>query len=247
MGFSFHFGRFVHPVTVRRALESHGLKCKRPYKALLLTQRRRIGRLTWAMAHLRWTRRQWSSVLLSDESKFNLSFADGRQRVWRRRGERDDDQCVTEFDRWGGGSLHVWGGITAFQKTELVALDGNVTARSYINDVLRSVVVLFMRRHIPRVCFSARVTMQFLNQNGINVLDWPSFSPDLSPIKHLWDELGRAVRKRNHPPPRNVQQLGQALTAEVRNIPQQTVLNLIQSMRSRIHACIDSNGGHTKY
>ena len=73
-----------------------------------------------------------------------------------------------------------------------------------------------------------------------------AFSADLSPIKHLWDELGRAVRKWNTPP-RHVQQLRQALTAERSNIPYQRVLNLIQSMRSRIHACIDSNGGHTKY
>ena len=194
------------------------------------------------------------SVLFSDESKLNLSFADGRQCVWRRRGKRFDDQCVTEFDRRGGGSVHVWGGITAFQKTELVVLDGNVIPQSNINDVLRPVVVPFMRRHIPRGLFqqdnarahSARDTMQLLNQNGINVLDRPSFSPDLSPLEHLWDELGCAVRRRN-PPPRNVQQLRQALTADWRNIPQQRLLNLIQSMGSRIHACIDSNGGHTKY
>ena len=225
MGFSFHFSRFVHRLTIRRALKSHGLKCRRPYKGLLLTQRRRVGRLTWARAHLTWTRRQWGSVLFSDESKFNLSFADGRQRVWRRRGERFDDQCVTAFDRWGGGSVHVWGGISAFQKTELVVLDGNVTAQSYINDVVRPVVVSFMRRHIPRGLFqqdnarahSARATMQFLNQNGINVLDWLSFLPDLSPIEHLWDELGRAVRKRN-PPPRNMQQLRQALKILYQNL-----------------------------
>lgn len=252
--FSSHFRRFVHPVTIRRALASHGLKNRRPYKGLMLTQRRRGGRLNWARLHLRWTRRQWGSVLFSDESKFNVSFADGRMRVWRSRGTRFDDRCVTEYDRWGGGSVHVWGGITAFEKTDLVVLIGNVTAQTYINDVLRPVVVPFMGRHLRRGLFqqdnarahTARATMQFLNQNGINVLDWPSFSPDLSPIEHLWDELGRTVRKRN-PPPQNVQQLRQALIAEWNNLPQQKVLTLIQSMRRRIQACINANGGHTKY
>jgi hypothetical protein len=27
-------------------------------------------------------------------------------------------------------------------------------------------------------------------------VEWPSSSPDLNPIEHLWDQLGRAVRAR---------------------------------------------------
>ena len=93
---------------------------------------------------------------------------------------------------------------------------------------------------------TAGATMQCLNQNGINVLSWQSFSPDLSPIEHLWDELGQAVPKGN-PPPRNVQELQQDLVQESGNLPQHQVLNLIQSMRERCQACINSNSGHTKY
>ena len=65
-------------VTIRMALQSHGLKSTCPYKGLQLTQCRRAKRLNWARAHVRWTRRQWDSVWFSDESKFNVSFADGR-------------------------------------------------------------------------------------------------------------------------------------------------------------------------
>ena len=41
-------------------------------------RRQRAGRLTWTRAHARRLRRQWGTVLFSDESKFNVSFSDGR-------------------------------------------------------------------------------------------------------------------------------------------------------------------------
>ena len=77
-------------------------------------------------------------------------------------------------------------------------------------------------------------------------MDWPAVSPDMNPIEHLWDELGRRVRRRQNPP-RNVRELGQALQQEWRNIPRRTIRRLTRSMRQRLRAVIDNNGGHTRY
>uniref|UniRef100_A0A3B1IY54 Transposase Tc1-like domain-containing protein n=1 Tax=Astyanax mexicanus TaxID=7994 RepID=A0A3B1IY54_ASTMX len=62
-------------------------------------------RLAWAREHLRWTRDQWASVLFSDESRFTLSRNDGRQRCWRRQGERyaSATMCtnnLSSFELW---------------------------------------------------------------------------------------------------------------------------------------------------
>jgi hypothetical protein len=46
---------------------------------------------------------------------------------------------------------------------------------------------------------------------------WPALSPDLSPIEHLWDELGRRVRHRQNPP-ETLQELRDALVHEWNNI-----------------------------
>ena len=79
----------------------------------------------------------------------HLSRADGRQRVWRRQGERYAEACVLQYNPWGGGSIHVWGGITCNNKTRLVVFDRNVNAQVYVNQVLADVVVPFMQNNFP--------------------------------------------------------------------------------------------------
>ena len=93
---------------------------------------------------------------------------------------------------------------------------------------------------------TARLTQNFLQTNAINVIDWPPMSPDLNPIEHLWDELGRRVSSRQ-PQPQNPQKLRTALLEEWQNIPQRTIRNVCQSMTSRLRAVITANGGHTRY
>ena len=60
------------------------------------------------------------------------------------------------------------------------------------------------RPHVARIC------TDFLAQNYFHVMDWPPYNPDFSPIKHLWDELDRSVRRRVNVPV-TLQELSDAL------------------------------------
>ena len=90
-------------------------------------------------------------------------------------------------------------------KTRLIVINGNITAQTYINDVLAVNALPFIQFHGPNVTFmqdnacphSASTTRQFLDTNNVNVLDWPVNSPKLNPIEQVWDKLGCHVR-RNH-------------------------------------------------
>ena len=174
---------------------------RRPYVEQVLTGSHRAARLQWAQRHFDWGRQQWARVLFSDESSFNLSHHDGRVRVFRRRGERFADNCLIERDRFGGGSLMVWGGIMGRRKTNLIVVQGNLNAQGYINQILQPEAVPFLQRHGPAILMHdyarphfARICRQFLNRNNVNVLPWPAVSLDMNPIEHIWDYLGGKVR-----------------------------------------------------
>ena len=146
--------------------------------------------------------------------------------MYRRLGERYSDACVREVDRFGGGvSVMVWGGNSHGVKTPLVVIQGNLTAVRYRDQVLMPHVLPLVNAHNLTFQHVARVCRDFLNQNNVQVLDWPPYSPDLNPIEHLWDALDRRVRKRVNVP-NNVAQLQLALIQEWNNIPQRTIVNL---------------------
>ena len=144
-------------------------------------------------------------MLFRDESRFLLKEVDGRLRVYRRRGERYLD-CVERRDACGGGSIMIWAGINSRHKTDLVFINGRLTGVRYRDEILTRHVVPFIRRHggvfqqdnaRPHV---ARVCIDFLQRQNIDVLPWPALSADMSPIEHLWDMLGRRVRQRRQQP-----------------------------------------------
>jgi transposase len=41
---------------------------------------------------------------------------------------------------------------------------------------------------------TVRATVDFLANQNVTVLPWPSKSPYLNPIDHLWDDMDRRVR-----------------------------------------------------
>lgn len=245
-------GTIVSDRTVRNRLRAARLRARRPYVGIPLTLRHRQARFQWVRTHRQWTRRQWNDVLFTDESRFNVSFADGRFRVWRRRGERLDPNNVIQRDRYGGGSVMVWAGIYHDGKTDLVTVAGNLTSQRYCNEIIQPVVMPFMQQHNVGIFqqdnarpHTARHTQHVLRLNNVRVLPWPARSPDLSPIEHLWDHLGRQVRE-NHDVD-NVRDLERALQYEWTRIPLRTIRKLVGSMRRRCMAVLSANGGHTRY
>ena len=139
--------------TFLNRLRSAGLKAHQPYVVVPLTVRRRRLSLNWARGHYLWSRRRWNRVLFTDESRFNVQFADGRLRVWRWTGESMDENNIVKRDRYGGGSVMTWGGMLVCHsgKTELVTVNGRLNARRYCDEIIIPVVIPALQRGRPDI------------------------------------------------------------------------------------------------
>jgi hypothetical protein len=134
---------------------------------------------------------------------------------------------------FGGGSVMVWGGITLEARTELVVIPrGSIILEPHVMPLapFRGNYFLFM--HDNAKPHFARIVEDYLVEVGITTMQWPARSPDLNPIEHLWDTMGKCLRA--HPRrPTNQQELGQRLQEIWEDIGQDEIRTLINSMGRR--------------
>lgn len=244
------WGEQVSISTVYRRLAKRHIKKYRRLRRPMRTRQNCETRLRWATNHNFWNEGRWNRVLFTDESRFRLHVNDGRLMVWRKRGQRFNPRFISERVAAGGGSVHVWGAIWHGGKSPLRILRNTVNGLRYC-DTLQTIFeipnlpmnwVLQDDNARPHRC---NLVNEFKNARGIRSLtSWPPNSPDLNPIEHLWDYIGKRVQARI---PRSLQQLELFLQDEWNNVPQAFIDNLISSMRRRIGEVIVARGGNTRY
>ncbi|KAE8736740.1 hypothetical protein FOCC_FOCC017805, partial [Frankliniella occidentalis] len=87
---------------------------------------------------------------------------------------------------------------------------------------------------------TARDTMAFLHAEGVEVIYWPSHSPDLNPIEHVWAMMEKEWDNRN-------EATREALSAHILEAWQtfvnrpQMIRNMVESMPRRLAAVIAAN------
>ncbi|GFT01021.1 transposable element Tcb2 transposase [Trichonephila clavipes] len=222
-------GQPISLFTVARRLHGGGLFARRPVRCVFLTPAHRRRRSLWCREHRNWRDNDWGRVLFIDESRCSLSSDSHRILIWRERGSRSHPSNIIERQ-------------------------GSVNGTRYCNEILLPYVrlfrgamglqFLFMDDNAP--CHRTVAAEQLLEIEDIERMDWPARSPDLNPIEHVWDFLGRRLASRTLPPV-TIRELRLALQDEWAAMPQQLIDTLIFSMGRRCETCLAVRGDHIPY
>lgn len=249
------FFQNISASSVRRVLHNEGLNGRVKRSCTHLKASAIKARKDFAISSCK-NPRNWENVIYSDESKFNIFGSDGRQYCWRKPGQELDERNTKKFIKHGGGSIMVWGCITSKGVGKLHKIDGIMNTEVYsqiIRDNLGESVrmngldmenCIFQQDNDPK--HACAVRRGLFRDLGIQLMDWPSYSPDMNIIENVWSWLESAVRKRN-PLPTNKASLWQALQEEWYKMDVEFITKLYESIPRRLLALKLAGGRHTKY
>lgn len=117
--------------------------------------------------------------------------------MWRKKGEALNPSNITHTVKHCGGSVMVWGAMSAKGVGNLVFVEGRVNKTDYLNILKTNLVessqkmglentFLFVQDNDPK--HLALVVKEWL-PSDTKVLHHPPQSPDLNPIEHLWAHM----------------------------------------------------------
>ncbi|GFX95946.1 transposable element Tcb2 transposase [Trichonephila clavipes] len=144
-----------------------------------------------------------------NDSKMMVIFSlqsDSRQTfIWRAPGTRYHQENTIERHRYGDAGWLVWGGIILGSRTDLHVQSVTMTCHIYRDVILEQHVRLFRGAMGVEFLFMddnarphrANIVDKCFQSEDITRMDCPAYSPDLNPIEHVWDMLGRRIAARH--------------------------------------------------
>ncbi|KAG2465915.1 TCB1 transposase, partial [Polypterus senegalus] len=219
----------------------------------LLSKRHMAAHLVFAKRHLKVSQTMRNKILWSDVTKIELFGVNARRHVWRKPGTAHHQANTIPTVKHGGGSIMLWGCFSAAGTGRLVRIKGKMIAAMYRDildeNLLQSALDLrlgrrfiFQQDNDPK--HTAKISKEWLQDNSVNVLEWPSQSTDLNLIEHLWRDLKMAVHRRF---PSNLMELERCCKEEWAKLAKDRCAKLVASYSKRLEAVIAAKGASTKY
>jgi len=240
--------------------------CQKPY----LTAAQVLGRFLWAITHIFWTV-EWLKVLWSDEVTFLVGGRTVKQKVTRKKGERDCPTCIQhQFHRGHTTPVHAWGAIGYGYKSPLIFIQGSgksgaFVQRNYLAQVLEAhlqpileafAAITHLLRPVAEPLFmedgnsahghksTSNCCAKWRTAHGIILMPHPSISPDMNPIEKCWRRIKQALHRRRKQPT-TVAEMQQIVLEEWDRIPQEWINQLILKQEHWVHVLMERHGWST--
>jgi hypothetical protein len=231
--------------TTRRVAQRKGLQHRMRTKKPDLRPYHKAARVAFAQA--RRPNNFWRKVFWSDEKTFGLRYDQRGQ--WVEVGEEPEPRRTEKY----GTSVRVWGAVGYRGTSRLYKIPKSMTAQDYLaflrDDVYPDMEETYGKDWIFQQdgdgSHSAAVVRAWLDQQPEDwIEDWPSRSPDFSPIEYLWAIIGqRLVGLRAEAEASLWRHLAGAWEA----ITPADCRNLADSLPTRLRMAIESGGNPIKY
>lgn len=195
----------------------------------------------------------WFRVIFSDE----MCVWTGHQgRVYVRRPQGRDvayeeQYCTTQL--YHGKKVNVIGFFTGYGVGEIGIFDDNMNGEKMVQMFSQHLTTTHQHYypnqqwyllHDNDKKFHSKVVKEWLFNNGVTCLDFPTYSPDLNPIEHLWADLKRRIEKYKCT---TVEKLKRVIEYEWNATDPDLCEKLVNSMADRCKAVIKNKGYKTKY
>jgi hypothetical protein len=225
------------------------------YKALnkpLISPNNKISRYRICQGWLMMPNNYWDQVIFSDECKFNLITSDGVNYIWREKGKRLDSKYLTTTVKHEREKIVAWGCISSSGVGRMVFIREIMDKHLYLsilaNNLLQSAKdmgldeFIFQQDNDPK--HTSMLVTRFLEEKGIEKLEWLSQSPDLNSIEHVWAKMKYNLEGKMF---RNEKELEMELRRMWENMDREFLKKIISSMPRRIIDVVKAKGGHTSY
>lgn len=237
-------------------LREYGFRSYTTPEKWALTPEHRTLRLQWAMKFRKKSNSFWKRVLFTDESIVKSN--PHKQKLWAT--DRSSLPLI-EKDRWEA-SILCWGVISFEGKSILECIPGTMKADTYLkmlkNRLLKNFPGLgsYTKKganldNEERLIFqqdgasvhTADDVLDYFQEKGIEVIEWPPKSPDINLMESVWSELKSKLKRAYQ----NKEELIEDIYNSWDSIPLCYIQNLYNSMEDRVLAIIEAEGGPTRY
>jgi hypothetical protein len=237
--------------TIRRRLDEVDLLGRVSQTEYVYDERDIQRRLSFAEGYANWSEDDWARVIFSDETHIEVY---GRSRVWvqRPRGKAFDPQYMTQRIPHSE-RVSLWGCFCARGVGQAEIFVDEFDATKYV-DILQHNLIQTALHFYPREAWwfqqdnapqhTSNLAKRWFHNHGVNLIDFPPYSPDLNPIENLWNILKARIEKRLA---RTREEVERVLKEEWEALDKNLLAKLAASMPARCAAVIANKGHKVPY